>query len=36
VDAEYAQRCNVLRDVWLLVRGVGATLLCRPAGARGE
>jgi lipopolysaccharide/colanic/teichoic acid biosynthesis glycosyltransferase len=36
VVAEYAQRCNVLRDVGLLVRGVGATLLCRPAGARGE
>ena len=27
VDAEYAQRSNVLRDVWLLVRGVAATLL---------
>jgi lipopolysaccharide/colanic/teichoic acid biosynthesis glycosyltransferase len=29
VDAAYAQRSNVLRDLWLLARGVGATVLNR-------
>jgi lipopolysaccharide/colanic/teichoic acid biosynthesis glycosyltransferase len=30
VDAEYARRSNVFRDVWLLVRGVAVTVLSRP------